>query len=232
MAEPPWVLRGAGLLAWVRPGAVTIRLPPGIRPLPGPAAVVAMSYDDTPVGPYRELSIAVPARLNLRPALCTIAIVVTSPEARLVCRQDWGLPADLGDLRWSVDDEDRQMVWQDGGLVLQGRAWGPEIVAVAPLRWAQWRSSGPVVLPRRLWTRMRPARCQVDADPDGQLAWLGGRHPGLALQGARVVAHAARRPAGLLSSVPWRERPLGRSPEPAGGAAATMTSPGAYDSVG
>lgn len=226
MAEPPWLLRGEGILAWVRvPGGAGPSLPSGLISVPGPAAVAAMSYDDSPVGPYRELSVAVPARLGLRPGLCTVAMVVTSAEARLECWRSWGLPAELGALRWSVDGDDREMSWEERGLVLRGQPWGPRLATVVPLRWVQWRPGGPVVLPRRLRARMRAARCTVDVSGDDVLAWLEGCHHGVALQGARIVAGVARRPAGLLSSVPWRERVRSRAPEPAGGTA-TMTGPG------
>ena len=226
------MLRGEGLLAWTRrPEAAAAPLPPGLRPLKGPTAVMAMSYDDTPVGTYRELSVAVPARLGLRPVLCTVAMVVSSAKARLECRERWGLPAELGDLRWWASADERELVWDDGGLLLRGEGHGRAVGMVAPLRWVQWRPGGPVVLPRRLWARTRRARCWVDVETGHDLAWAAGPHPGLAIQGARVVAGAARRPAGLLSSVPWRERVTVPSPEPAGGAA-TMASPRAYGSGG
>lgn len=233
MAEPPWLLRGEGLLALVpRPGSHAHRLPSGLHGVPGPASVVAMTYDDTPVGPYRELSVAVPARLGLRPVMCTVAMVVSSPAARLACRERWGLPAELGELRWSSSPGERRMEWAEGSVELSGRPRGPRLTLVLPLRWGQGRPGGPVVLPRRLRARARLAHCVVDVAHDHELAWIAGRHPGLAFQGARIVASPARRPAGMLSSIPWRERVLPGASEPAGGAAATMTSPRAYGSVG
>ena len=184
-----------------------------------------MSYDDSPVGPYRELSVAVPARLGLRPGMCTVAMVVTSADARLACRRTWGLPAERGELDWIATAGTREMLWRERELVLRGRVWGPPLVTIVPLRWVQGRPGGPVVLPRRLRARVRMAHCEVEVPADDDLAWLEGRHRGIALQGARIVAGAARRPAGVLSSVPWRERVRARAPEPAGGAA-TMAGPG------
>jgi hypothetical protein len=221
VADPPWLLHGEGMLAWVagRPETPLV-LPPGLSPLPGPAAVVAMRYDDTPVGPYVELSVAVPARLGLRPGLCTVAMVVTSSEALAECRRSWGLPAELGDLRWSAGGGDggdeRTLTWDARELEFTGRASGPSVLApFVPVRSVAWRPSGTVVLARRLRARVRHARCRIDVDAGDDLAWLAGRHPGMDLAGARIVAQAARRPAGLLSSVPWRERPAGSAPEPA-----------------
>ncbi|MGI8684194.1 MAG: acetoacetate decarboxylase family protein [Acidimicrobiales bacterium] len=220
MADPPWLLHGEGMLAWVagRPARPLV-LPPGLFPLPGPAAVVAMRYDDTPVGPYIELSVAVPARLGLRPGLCTVAMVVTSSDALAECRRSWGLPAELGDLRWSAGAGaagDRTVAWEARGLVFTGHAYGPSVLApVVPVRSVAWRPTGAVVLARRMRARVRPARCVIEVRADDDLSWLAGHHPGMDLAGARIVAQAARRPAGLLSSVPWRERQAGTAPEPA-----------------
>jgi len=219
VADPPWLLRGEGMLAWVdgrseRP----LALPAGLAPLPGPAAIVAMRYDDTPVGPYTELSVVVPARLGLRPGLCTVAMVVTSSDALAESRRSWGLPVELGDLRWAAGDgDDRTVEWAQRSLVFTARAYGPSVlVPFVPVRSVAWRPSGPLVLARRLRARVRPARCHVEVGSADDLSWLAGTHRGLALAGARIVAQAARRPAGLLSSVPWPERAVGTAPEPAG----------------
>ena len=233
VAEPPWLLRGEGLLAWcASPASAQVTLPPGLSSVPGPAAVVAMRYDDSPVGPYRELSVVVPARLGLRPGVCVVAMAVTSPEARLACRRLWGLPAEVGALRWEADGPDRRMVWDGRGIAVHGRPSGPAVAALLPVRSLQWREGGPTVAPRRLRARVGPARCRVEVDEDDDpLAWVAGEHRGLLLQGARIVAAAARRPAGVVSSVPWRERVVPAPAEPAGGAA-SMTGPRAYGSVG
>lgn len=218
VADAHWLLRGEGMLAWVaRPAGWKAPLPAGSAALPGPAAVVAMRYDDTPVGPYLELSVLVPARLGLRPGMCTVAMAVTSPEARLECRRSWGLPAELGQLRWSADgDDSRTLTWDERGFSFTASAHGPAVLApLVPVRSAAWRPSGPVVLVRRLRARVRSATCDLAVDGGDEFEWLAGRHRGIALAGARIAADAARRPAGLLSSVPWRERAAG-APEPAG----------------
>lgn len=178
-----------------------------------------MRYDDSPVGPYVELSVLVPARLGLRPGMSTVAMAVTSAEARSECRRLWGLPAELGALRWSSDGSaggERTLSWEERGLSFTGRPFGPTVLApVVLLRSLAWRPGGAVVLGRRLRAQVRPARCRLDVGPDDDLAWLAGSHPGVALTGARIVAGAARRPAGVLSSVPWRERAGGGAPESA-----------------
>ncbi|HET7489352.1 MAG TPA: acetoacetate decarboxylase family protein [Acidimicrobiales bacterium] len=220
MADAPWVLHGEGLLAWLPrpPGGVT--LPPGLSPAPGLAAVVGMRYDDSPVGPYSELSVLVPARLGLRPGWCTVTMVVTSADARRACRGAWGLPAELGGLYWTDAEAgaERSVSWSDRGVTLSGRAHGPAVLAPLvpmPVRSVGWRAGDPVVLARRLRARARFAHCEVEVKDGDDLAWAAGRHRGLDLAGARIVAAPARRPAGLLSSVPWPERAVA-APEPAG----------------
>lgn len=219
MADLPWTLRGEGMMALVyRARAPGPALPPRLRAAPGPAAVVAMQYDDSPFGPYVELSVLVPARLGLRLGMFTVAMVVTSAEARIACRLQWGLPTELGDLGWSAGPGgERTLSWDERNMCFSGHGVGPSLFApFVPVRSVAWRPSGPVVLTRRLRARARVARCRIDVDAADELAWLAGQHPGVALSGARVVAAAARRPAGLLSSVPWRERADGGAPEPAG----------------
>lgn len=199
-----------------------------------------MRYDDSPVGPYVELSVLVPARLGLRPGTCTVAMVVTSAEARLECRRNWGLPAELGALGWSsgaaADSAAgagvRTLSWEERGLSFTGRPFGPSVLApMVPVRSVAWRPTGAVVLGRRIRARVRAARCRIEVAAGDDLAWLAGSHPGVALAGARIVAGAARRPAGLLSSVPWRERATGGAPEPAA-CAGYHGDPRAYGSVG
>lgn len=209
------------MLAWVaRRSGGRAPLPPELRPLPGPAALVAMRYDESPIGPYGELSVLVPARLGLRPGMFTVAMVVTTHEARLECRRHWGLPAELGTLRWSTGDSGalgpRTVRWEECGLAFTARPFGPSVLApMVPVRSVAWRPTGAVVLGRRLRARVRLARCQVEAADGDDLAWLAGGHAGVTLGGARIVAGVARRPTGVLSSIPWRERATGGAPEPA-----------------
>ena len=231
MSEQPWVLHGEGMLAWVAvPGGHAPGLPPVLRPLPGPGAVVAMRYDDSPVGPYLELSVLVPARLGLRVGMCTVAIAVSTSAARLECRRNWGLPAEVGALRWAAgaggEPDDRVLTWAERGMEVTGRAFGPSVVVpVLATKSVGWRPGGPAVASRRLRARVRRARCAVEVDHDDELAWLAGAHRGAMLTGARIVAGPARRPAGLLSSVPW-PAPAGVATLERAGGAATMTSPG------
>src|SRR5687768_9071554 len=93
--SPPWRMAGECVVGWVAGVASPLRglLPRGVRPLPGPAVVVAASYSSSPVGPYLELSVGLPARLGLRPGLCVVFELVSLADARLAHREHWGLPA-------------------------------------------------------------------------------------------------------------------------------------------
>ncbi|HET9444071.1 MAG TPA: acetoacetate decarboxylase family protein, partial [Acidimicrobiales bacterium] len=204
----PWRLQGEIMLGWVRaPAALRSLLPEGVRFLPGPAALVAAHYTDSPVGPYLELSLAVPARLGLRPGLSVVLQLLSSTEARTGYRHNWGLPATVGQLSWLVDGEARVLRCRRPDLEVRGIPGRPPIPAVVPIRSLQRRADGPVVLPRRLVALVRPARMEVTVDQVGgdgsdvDLGFLAGSHPGLMMATARISAHPARHPIGLLSSL-------------------------------
>ena len=197
----PWSVRGEVLVALARwRDGRAGRLPAGLRPLPGPAAVVAVRYTDSPVGPYVELSVAEPARLGLRPGLCVTNMVVSEPVAKVGNRLNWGLPAEVGRLDWSSDGDGCELVWYERGLVVSGRPVGPLLPAAMPVRSVQRRGDGPVLVPRRLAALLQIARAEVRVPDDDPLAGLAGRHPGALLRSVRMVVHPARQPSGALSS--------------------------------
>lgn len=221
----PWRLVGEVVLGWVKaPRELRALLPQGIGPLPGRAALVAVSYTDSPVGPYLELSLALPARLGLRPALCVVFQVVSSSDARLGYRTNWGLPATVGPLRWSAEGDERVLRCEEPGIEVRGVPVGPAVPALVPVRSVQRRADGPVVLPRRFVALVRLSRTTVvvadtaDGHAGVGLHGLAGVHPGAVMAGARILARPARHPAGLWSSL---RAPLA-APEPAlaGGAGA------------
>jgi hypothetical protein len=222
---------GEAVLAFVGGGvssspAVRSLLPAGVRSLPGPAAVVGVSYSSSPVGPFVELSVGVPARLGLRPGLCVVFQVVSVPAARTSYRSSWGLPATAEpSLTWSSSGggvgvgsgvaSSLSLTCEALGFELVGSGVGPSVPMVVPVRSLQHRVDGPVVLPRRMVARVRRARTSVVVDVAGVAAAAGepfsdersflslfaGQHPGLVLSGLRVVAQPARQPAGLWSSL-------------------------------
>jgi hypothetical protein len=229
-AAPPWRLGGECVVGWVGgvPPSLRSLLPSGVRGLPGGGALLsAVAYASSPVGPYLELSVALPARLGLRPGLCVVFQLVSLPDARLAHRSSWGLPASVADLVWDVDGATRVLRSPSLELVVRGEPHGPSLPVAVPVRSVQRRADGPVVVPRRFVGLARAARLDVSwtesatsghgADVDALLGSLVGRHRGALLSGLRILARPARHPAGLWSSL---RAPL-TVPEPA------MSVPGA-----
>ena len=216
-------MAGECVLGWVgggAAGALRSLLPAGVRSLAGPAAVVAVSYSSSPAGPYLELSVGVPARLGLRPGLCVVFQLVSSPDARVAYRSHWGLPTAVGSMVWDVSGAARELRCAALGLAVRGEPVGPSFPAVVPVRSVQRRVDGPVVVPRRFLALVRLARTTVTfdgealeeaagggsaalgvSDPAPLLASLAGSHPGAVMSGVRILARPARSPAGLWSSL-------------------------------
>jgi hypothetical protein len=189
-------------VAWARrrADAVLPPLPEGLQSMPGPALVIGVRYTASPVGPFLELAVAVPARLGLRPGLFVVAQAVSEPAVKVGLRCNWGFPAEVGRLSWGVDGSERVVRWEDRGIELRAAPYGPRLPVVAGVRSVQRRGDGPVVVPRRLLTIARVARTSLDVPAEDTLGWLAGRHGGVVLASARVVMRPARHPLGILSS--------------------------------
>jgi len=202
--------------------SAALPMPPGVHRVGGlPAMLVVASYEASPVGPYRELAIAVPARLGVRPGLCVVLSVVDCVDARAAYREQWSLPTELGRLRWSTSLSRVVCSWLDGGVEVladvagRGRGLaGARLPVALPARSLQRRADGPVVLPRWLWGWARAARVSVSVAGDAEtragsgfaraapsVAWLAGPHAGFVVSSMRVAASPARHPTGLLSSL-------------------------------
>ena len=67
---------------------------------------------------------AEPARLGARLGLCITTMVVNSVDSRLGGRVNWGLPKELGTLRWLADDDERTLRWEERDIVVAGRPSG------------------------------------------------------------------------------------------------------------
>jgi hypothetical protein len=186
-------------------------LPEGLGRLPGPSAMVAARYDDSPVGPYRELAVAQPAHLGARPGMCITTMAVTSVDSRLGGRINWGFPKELGTLVWLDEGDERVMRWEERGIVVRATPVGPPLPVLIPLRALQRRADGPVSVMSRARGRGRVARITVETPDDDPLAGLSGRHRGLIVAGLRLVVSPARCPVGLTATL---RAPL-RAPEPA-----------------
>ena len=208
---PPWVLSGECILGWAwRPRRATAP-GRGLAVLPGPAAVVAARYDDSPVGPYLELTVSEPVRAGLRVGLCVTSITVSSYEVADACRTTWGLPAEPGRLQWSADGDERALHWVERGMTVRGLPWGPAWSAALPVRSLQQGPEGPVVLPRGFrGGRVRLARVEIAAVAGQPLPHLAGSHAGAVMAEVRVTARPPRRPVGLFSSVPMARAAFGR----------------------
>ena len=148
----PWSLSGEVVVAFIRrPGGGDAGvLPEGLRPLPGPAVVWAGHWAQTPVGPFSELAVAVPARLGLRPGLCITMSVVNNADARLAGRLGWGMPRQLGSLRWLAVGPQRTLAWSERDVEVRAAVRPGAGPFTKALRGLQDRSDGPVVVPARL----------------------------------------------------------------------------------
>ena len=189
--------------------------------------MVAASYEASPVGPYRELAVAVPARLGVRPGLCVVLSVVDCVAARVAYREQWSLPTELGRLRWSTSLSHVVCSWLDGGVDVSAAVRGGRrgrLPVVMPARSLQRGADGPVVLPRWLWGWARAARVEVSVDRSLPWGWLAGRHAGVVVSSMRVAASPARQPTGLLSSL--------RAPHVAGTVGAGGAAEPALSSLG
>lgn len=202
LPEAPWSLQGEIIVAFVRRRAGTgFALPQGLKPMPGPIVVWAGHWAQTPVGPFSELAVAVPARLGLRPGLCITMSVVNNADARLAGRRGWGMPRQLGSLRWLALGARRTLAWADRDLEVRAEVRpgaGPFTKAVRGL---QRRGDGLVVVPTRLSGWIRRARITIDVAPDDDLALIAGPRGGWIISGRSLRLQPARRPTGLLRTL-------------------------------
>ena len=194
-----------------RPMADRSLLPDGLRPLPGPALLVAEAYTKSPVGPYVALALAEPASVGLRPGLCFTMVAVNSAECRVAGRRNWGFPRELANLGWSAVGDVRQLVWPERGLTVTGQVRRLALPFLVPLRSLQRRDDGPVLVGGSMRGLARRARVEVNVDDDDPLAWTVGPHPGLSVSSLRMLVRPARHPVGLISSL----QAPSQAPEPA-----------------
>ncbi len=190
----PWRLTGECIVGLARGGGERAAFPPGIEPLPGPRLVLAAQYDESPVGPYRELAVAEPARLGPRVGMCVTTMVVTTAESRRAGRANWGLPKDLGTLEWLVDGDARVMRWIERDVVVRASPIGPPLPTLVPFRTLQRRVDGPVSTMARVRGLARPAKVEVAVPEGDPLRWLAGGHLGTVLSSARLVMGEASPP--------------------------------------
>jgi hypothetical protein len=203
LPEAPWSLSGEVIVAFVRrpSGGDAAVLPAGLRPLPGPAVMWAGHWAQTPVGPFTELAVAVPARLGLRPGLCITMSVVNNAEARLAGRLGWGMPRQLGSLRWLAVGSQRTLGWSDRNLEVRAEVRAGAGPFTKAIRGLQRRSDGLVVVPARLSGWIRRAQVAIDVPVDDGLFPLCGARKGWVISGRTLVLEPSRRPTGLLRTL-------------------------------
>lgn len=212
----PWALRGEALVALTR-SRPRLEVPDGILPAPGPTAVAAVRYTDSPVGPFLQMMVLVPARLGAHLGWCAVVAVVDRPDAVVGLRVSWGIPAEVGELRWFACDGVRQLLWEDRDMSVKARGRGIGVPMVVPHRLVQSRADGPVVVPDRHWGLFRPALVTLDVGPRDELDCLHGRHMGATVDGVHRTISPARTPVGLLAPLrapATTAEPLLRRPEP------------------
>ena len=211
LPHAPWLLGGESLLALASVKEPLGDVPEGLRRVPGPCSITAARYDESPVGPYRELAIGQPAHLGARLGLCITTMVVTSVDSRLGGRINWGFPKELGTLVWLDEGDDRVLRWEERDIVVRASPVGPPLPVLLPLRALQRRADGLVSIRGHARGRGRVAHVDLEVPTDDPLAALAGRHRGLMIAGMRLVMNPARRPVGLTATL---RAPL-RAPEPA-----------------
>jgi hypothetical protein len=211
LPHAPWLLGGESLLALASVKQPLGDVPEGLHRVPGPCSITAARYDESPVGPYRELAIGQPAHLGARLGLCITTMVVTSVDSRLGGRVNWGFPKEMGTLVWLDEGEDRVLRWEERDIVVRASPVGPPLPVLLPLRALQRRADGLVSIRGHTRGRGRVAHVEVEVPADDPLAGLAGRHRGLMIAGMRLVMNPARRPIGLTATL---RAPL-RAPEPA-----------------
>lgn len=199
----PWVLDGESIVGLARWRGPAPPLPPSLRPVPGPWVVAAVRYTGSPVGPYLELAVAQPARLGVRMGWCVQLMVVDSPESRVGGRLHWGLPKELGTLRWEQHGREAALAWEDKGVVVRGRPFPLPLPWLVPVRALQQRGDGPVQVPGRLrgTGRFASVRVEVDEALGADLLPLAGRHPGVHVRGMQLVIREARTPTGVVTAL-------------------------------
>ncbi|MGI8984000.1 MAG: acetoacetate decarboxylase family protein [Acidimicrobiales bacterium] len=211
LPHAPWAVGGEALMALASVNGPLEELPDGLRRVPGPCSITAGRYDDSPVGPYREFAVGQPAHLGARVGLCITTMAVTSADARLGGRINWGFPKELGTLVWLDEGEDRVVRWEERDIVLRASPVGPPLPVLLPLRALQRRADGLVSIRGHARGRGRVARIEIEVPADDPLAGVAGRYRGLMVAGMRLVVSPARLPVGLTATL---RAPL-RAPEPA-----------------
>jgi hypothetical protein len=205
-----WALHGESVVALVSARPVNIPLPRAFHRLPGPTFVVAERFEDSPVGAFTVLSVGMPVRVGVRPAWHHFISVVSSTDARRAGRSFWGFPHQLGTISWITEGRMTRIRWEEQELSIDALSRERAMPFLLPLRSAQVRSDGPVVVPEWMRGMSRRAQIEISCADQGPGSFLDGSHKGFCISGLHIRRRPARVPAGLFTSL---RAPM-RSPEP------------------
>lgn len=193
LPPPPWDLQGEAIVAVTRtPRAERARLPKGARPLPGPALVLGISYADSPVGPYLETVVCLPAAYLGRPGYSVTTITVSSEPALWAGLDFWGYPKLLGTLEWRSEGAVREIRWKERDFALRAELSGRSVPATVPIYTVQSVPSSPqtgragAFTGIRISGRLAAARVEIEAPAGDPLGDLAGRHRGTVAAGMRM----------------------------------------------
>jgi hypothetical protein len=209
-ASARWALHGEAVVALVgaRPGHDLVQR--SLHPLPGPTLVIAERFTDSPVGPFSVLSVGMPVRLGLRPAWHYFVSVISSTNARRAGRAFWGFPHQLGTLSWVHEGDVTRIRWEEQELSIDASTKRGRVPFLVPMRSAQVRGDGPVVVPQWMRGSARRADVEISSAEQGPGSFLHGCHQGVCISSLHVRRSPARVPSGIFTSL---RAPLG-SPDP------------------
>jgi hypothetical protein len=186
-------MEGETVVVLVRGQSAAGPLPAGLRPLPGPAVLVAERHADSPAGPFLTMVLGRPARLGARAGLCFTAAGVSATESRAAGRVHWGFPGEPATIDWRRDGNEIVVSWDERAIELRAEFPGRAVPLAIPFRVLQVRADEPVVVPGRLRGRVRWGRAEVAGFGDGRA------HRAIHVAGMRLVLRAARAPSGRLA---------------------------------
>ncbi|HWL68869.1 MAG TPA: acetoacetate decarboxylase family protein [Geminicoccus sp.] len=182
----PWHLEGnVHASLWAVPvSAVARDLPPAMRPVACRGRTVLATgwaaYGPGGTLSYHEFLAAVPVVVGRRLAVSVIRIWVDDPAAALGGRMMWGMPKQMGDLRFERDKA-FQASLADGGRQIAACRFVPRLRL--PGRWplvlrtAQMLGAALKVTRARVAGRVVPGRAEWRFAADGPFGFLDGSGP-------------------------------------------------------
>lgn len=147
---PPWTLKGEGIIliyrfdkTWVEGAGL---LPPSLqgKARGGLGYVMLVDYQESPVGPYREL-LLIPGKFGKKGKQTITHIFVDSPQSLSSGRKNWNIPKELASFHWKKEkNRDHVQVITEKGVVFSaeishGGLSFPISTSLLPLRLVQTR---------------------------------------------------------------------------------------------